>query len=865
MRTKALFLSLAALCLFSVPIISQASVEVPIFGPEEYIKTGWGPTVYTDTCPGMPGKAKLIITNHGDKWWKRIRFAMIWLNDELIFSPEDFRGFPLSLEADVDLQETNELKVKLWGFDGKSLALQITQTVDAAAAAFVGPQGGTVQVTDPSSPILGSAVGLPPKSALQGTLISLTYDQSPPPPPVGLTPASPPLNCVASKALEGWVLLKLMVSPSPSQNVFPAAKYYDEAAQAWRWLPSNYDYEHNYLLVQTKHFSIIQAFFVPIVDSSASLTLNFKYETDSMNYYNESPYCTGFIMSAIGALGVCQGMAGWASWYFDNIDIGHNIHCRYDPVDCEELSCWLQGEETLTFETLIQTVLDFWEWTQPSNDTFNYMIESLRDKKTARIAVTGFLPDWPPIYSHALVTVGWHRYNETPEDRPSNEIGYFDVLNGNGCMDKIYAEEDTFFGQKIMKLKYDECGDGLIGFEQWLKVIPNIIDADLRDNIQNKYESYQPNVNYADEDGDSIPDHCDNCSQYNPRQDDLDFDSVGDTCDKCPNTSIYEYADANGCSAFQRDVDGDGYEGSLGNNTDCDDSDPNIHPGAVEICGDGIDQDCDGNDLPCPVELPPAPANLSASYDPANNWNWITWYPVAGATSYKLYWGTESGVTKTSEYGGEIFPPSHEFSHTGVIAGWTYYYRVSSVNAAGESDLSDEVYAYVSGQTGGTILQPGPTDGVDVWVTYPYYGYGLDTYYLIVGGWGNEYYSLIKFDVDTLPANVSSAQIHLFCYAAEGFLVSMYLDRIDSPWDENTKWQNRPSYTYLRFLPQPTVGEWYIIDITDLYNAWKNGTYTNFGIQLRPTEIWPGDHIDGFYSSDYLDDPSLRPKLVIIP
>lgn len=36
------------------------------------------------------------------------------------------------------------------------------------------------------------------------------------------------------------------------------------------------------------------------------------------------------------------------------------------------------------------------------------------------------------------------------------------------------------------------------------------------------------------------------------------------------------------------DVDGDGYDVSV----DCDDGDAAVHPGAPEICGDGVDQNC---------------------------------------------------------------------------------------------------------------------------------------------------------------------------------------------------------------------------------------------------------------------------------
>jgi hypothetical protein len=55
------------------------------------------------------------------------------------------------------------------------------------------------------------------------------------------------------------------------------------------------------------------------------------------------------------------------------------------------------------------------------------------------------------------------------------------------------------------------------------------------------------------------------------------------------------------------DVDDD-RDGYTENDGDCNDADDTINPGAVEVCGDSIDQNCDGTDAVCENQLPVADA-----------------------------------------------------------------------------------------------------------------------------------------------------------------------------------------------------------------------------------------------------------------
>jgi len=71
-------------------------------------------------------------------------------------------------------------------------------------------------------------------------------------------------------------------------------------------------------------------------------------------------------------------------------------------------------------------------------------------------------------------------------------------------------------------------------------------------------------------------------------------------------------------AVYYEDADGDGYgnpdssisycylpEGYVLNADDCNDYDSTVYPGAEEICGDGIDNNCDGNDEACPIVYHP--------------------------------------------------------------------------------------------------------------------------------------------------------------------------------------------------------------------------------------------------------------------
>jgi hypothetical protein len=175
------------------------------------------------------------------------------------------------------------------------------------------------------------------------------------------------------------------------------------------------------------------------------------------------------------------------------------------------------------------------------------------------------------------------------------------------------------------------------------------------------------------------------------------------------------------------------------------------------------------------------------------------------------------------------------------------------------------------------IFQPGVTEGIDTYfgLNSPTSNYGTDPFTRVENS-ADVFRSLMQFNLSEISENgLSVSKLYLYHYdghSSGNAIINVH--RLNHSWTESSSDWNTSDGTnnwttaggdYNSTIENTSLviaGSygWYSWDITDLTRCWKNGTYENYGLILLGNAVssW---HL--FYSSDYLGDTSMRPKLVI--
>ncbi|MHB9087882.1 MAG: DNRLRE domain-containing protein [Thermoleophilia bacterium] len=272
-------------------------------------------------------------------------------------------------------------------------------------------------------------------------------------------------------------------------------------------------------------------------------------------------------------------------------------------------------------------------------------------------------------------------------------------------------------------------------------------------------------------------------------------------------------------------------------------------------------------------------------------------------TTADIRWSTDEAATSQVEYGtttsyGAMTPldsttvNQHQVSLTGLSENVLYHYRVRSVDASGNMTVSGD-FTFQTAVL--VVIQPGPGPGIDNSIAAGQPSANSGAWNLLLAGdianpaWQSTRAS-VKFNLNSIPAGstINSATMSLYqWWQGDTSTPAFDVHYLTRSWTEGTgtmtasgdgsTWSTydgaaawtapggdyNPAPSASATAPNST-GDWVDWDLTALVRDWTNATVANNGVIVKKAVENPVVFdVKGFHSSEYADDPALRPMLVV--
>lgn len=597
MKKYGLFLAVVFVLFFAGT--SNALVQVEVLPPTTCVRGTGEPLTETFTFPGVSGQATVKLWNGSleDDSIEKVSSSIVTVNGQVVFGPSEFNQNVGYLEKETTLVEgQNTLEVLLKGKPGGQITIEIVQEVEGEGAAFVGPDGGVVEVSDPTSPLYGVKVEISEDTVEDNTFFTISKASDDVLPPNDNININEPVEIITSVALNGYVLITCPLNTTIVEDDTVLIMYYDEQEETWGQLPViGISYQDNTVIFATAHFTRFFVQKITYIPPDEAYT-NFDVMHDCFNQYvrNESTYLTnhGYLeYTQYGENGICAGLANFALWYyFDRAIDESRLRCNWGEEKSLAIACKAFDEVYLEYwkdwANMYSGLVDF--VTPYSSLKYHLMFSAANGTPE----VLGML-DWEEKNGHAVIITG---YKKTDND--TIEFYCYDV---NYPMEtKIVYCIRTWGVWSFVYSDYEIFYSGYLG------------DA-VHSEFETIKNSYTP----------------DNWCQ------DFDGDGIADDEDNCPNTPSGEPVNENGCSFSQLNP-----ALSLPANSAVDVESNNItfewqpvtHPGgdAVEYCVT-VKEDAEPEDIPvftgCDDEIFTSETSytLPISLEPGKTYYWAVW------------------------------------------------------------------------------------------------------------------------------------------------------------------------------------------------------------------------------------------------